>query len=62
MTEFELAIARKAFTHALATGAPGLSDGMRQVVVNNAILRLRHQLNIPAPRIAPAHTSPVEAP
>jgi hypothetical protein len=24
---------------------------MRNVIVNNAVLRMRHQLNIPAPRI-----------
>lgn len=57
MTEFELTIARSAFSKALTAGAPGLSEAMRSVVINNAIVRLRHQLNIPAPRLdAPMDT------
>lgn len=58
MTEYELTMARSAFHHALNVGAPGVSEGMRNVIVNNAVLRMRHQLNIPAPRL---DTSPQTA-
>ena len=53
MDEYGLQIAGGAFEHALKVGAPGLSEEMRRVIVNNATRRIRHQLNMPAPALRP---------
>ena len=54
MTEYELGVVRQAFERALVVGAVGLSVTMREVIVMNALNRLRHQLNLPRPPLTSA--------
>lgn len=51
MTEYEIGILQGAFNKALFSGAPGISETVRQAIIAAATLRIRHQLNVPAPTI-----------
>lgn len=52
MTEYELSVVRDTTELALFIGVPGISDKMRDAIINNIVLRLRHELDIPAPYLA----------
>ena len=60
MTDYEIEAARKAFDHVLSVGAPGLSADMRTVLTTNAVIRLRHQFNVPATPLAVRGETPME--
>jgi hypothetical protein len=47
VTEYELEAARNAFEIALKNGAPGLKEIVRKAIANGAVIRLRHQFNVP---------------
>lgn len=49
MTQYELAAVAKAMERALETGAPRISELMRQAIIHVAVVRLQHQFNVPAP-------------
>lgn len=51
MNEYDLGIVQQAFDHTLSAGAPGLSETIRRALIAAAVLRIRGQLNLPAPAI-----------
>lgn len=51
MTEYEIQKTQQAILRALEVGAPNLSEIMRQAIADNAILRLRHEFNVPAQKL-----------
>lgn len=54
LSEHEIGLIQQAFAHSLEVGAPGLSELMRTAIVTSAMRRIRHQLNVPAPKLTPS--------
>lgn len=52
MTQYELNAVSVAMETAMAVGAPGMSALTRQAVIAYAVLRLRHQFNVPHPALS----------
>lgn len=58
MTEYELAVVRTAIEREVALGAPRVAGVIRNAISCSIILRLRHELNLPAPPLKLPEVAP----